>query len=110
MGAVVRWALYPFATSAPAFIASSALHGITFGVFYPTLVAATARIAGKRARHRAQSLMTSLSFDIGGAIGMPYAGWVFQRYGADWCWWAMVRFGVFACMLAASGSRAKFSG
>jgi MFS transporter, PPP family, 3-phenylpropionic acid transporter len=102
--ATLRWLLYPFAQGPVAFIALSMLHGMTFGLFFPTLVAETSRLAGSRSRHRAQSLATSIIFGVGGAAGTFLAGMMLDRYGAAACWWSMAPLSFCAFLFSSAGA------
>jgi PPP family 3-phenylpropionic acid transporter len=88
--ALLRWTGLSLTTSAAAFIGFQALHGITFGWFYPTVVTLLAARVPEHARQGAQGAFTSGTFGIGGALGMALAGAALERWqSASEVWWVM---------------------
>ncbi len=104
LAASLRWLLYPFATNTIAFVGLSALHGVSFGLFFPTVVAEVARLAGPGGRHRAQSTVASLSFGLGSGLGTFIAGTAFEAYGPAACFWSMLPLSIGATALCLSRS------
>jgi PPP family 3-phenylpropionic acid transporter len=77
----VRWALLAVATGPALVVASSALHGMTFGAFYLAAVASmTARVAPSL-RATGQSLFVAVTFGLGGLVGFSSAGWLYDAVG-----------------------------
>jgi PPP family 3-phenylpropionic acid transporter len=97
---VVRWVLLAMTTSPPAFIALNALHGVTFGLFYGTLVGLIAKKAPPEMRQSAQGIIASSSFGLGGAFGSVVCGAVLERAGAAATWWTMAAIAAFGFFLA----------
>jgi PPP family 3-phenylpropionic acid transporter len=83
---VLRWSLLAVTTGTASFLALHALHGLTFGIFFPTLVAAVAARVPEHARQGAQGLLASIAFGLGGGLGAMIAGDVLDRTSAPWVW------------------------
>ena len=98
--AVLRWALTALATSPAAFIALNALHGITFGLFFATLVAMVAARAPPQMRQAAQGVVGSSAFGLGGGVGSLLVGAVFQHVGAPAAWASMAVMAALAFVVA----------
>jgi PPP family 3-phenylpropionic acid transporter len=105
--ACLRWLGLSFATSAAAFIALHALHGITFGWFYPTVVTLLASRVPERARQGAQGAFTSGTFGIGGALGMALAGASLEQSGHASEVWRVMAWLAAASVLAALALRRR---
>ena len=86
---VLRWALTAVTTNPVLFIALNALHGVTFGLFFATLVAMIAAKAPPEMRQAAQGFVGSSSFGLGGALGSLLVGASLDHIGAQNTWWAM---------------------
>lgn len=86
---VARWLLLAFTTSPAGFIVLNALHGVTFGLFFATLVTLVAERAPPQMRQAAQGAIGSSSFGLGGAVGSLLAGGVLDRFGAQSTWLTM---------------------
>lgn len=96
---VVRWTLTAFAIDPLLFIALNALHGVTFGLFFGTLVAIVAERTPPEMRQSAQGTIGSGSFGLGGFVGSLIVGYVFGATDAQTTWLvmaaiALVGFGV----------------
>lgn len=99
--ATFRWWGLSVTTSATAFIALHALHGVTFGWFYPTVVTLLSRRVPEHARQGAQGAFTSGTFGLGGALGMALAGAALERSGsADVVWMTMAGLSAVALLAA----------
>lgn len=96
----VRWMGLALTHDGMLFIAWQALHGVTFGLFYPTIVAILASRVPDEARQSVQGLFGSLFFGVGGAIGTGVAGAVFDRWGGASTWWAMAAFSAASLFVA----------
>ena len=84
--AVVRWTLLAVTTGTASYIALHALHGLTFGIFFPTLVSAVAARVPESARQAAQGVLASLVLGFGSGLGSITAGVVFDHAGATGVW------------------------
>ncbi len=60
------------------------LHGLTFGVYHATAIAAVNLWFPGKAQGRGQALYSSLSFGAGGLLGALISGWTWDRLGAGW--------------------------
>lgn len=97
--AAVRWVAVAFTVSPGVFIALHALHGITFGLFFATLVNLIAAWAPPEMRQAAQGAIGSSAFGLGGVLGSLIAGGVLDHFGARATWLTLS--GVAALALAA---------
>lgn len=86
---LLRWAGLALTDDVVSFVAFSALHGVSFGLFYTTAVSLVAARTPAEARQGAQGVFTSMHFGIGGAIGAQVAGLSLASGGASGAWWAM---------------------
>ena len=80
-GSALRWAGMAVATSAPAIIALSLLHGLTFGAFYIACVAWVAERVPAALRARGQGLFAAVTFGLGGLVGYAGAGAGYDALG-----------------------------
>lgn len=79
----IRWLLYAFVPS-PYFITVLQLsQGITFGLFWLVALQTAVKFAPEHLRSTGQSLLTSVCFGLGGAIGGTLGGWVFDYFGSS---------------------------
>jgi PPP family 3-phenylpropionic acid transporter len=60
------------------------LHGLTFGAYHASAIAAVNEWFPGRARGRGQALYSSLSFGAGGLLGALISGWTWDDWGAGW--------------------------
>jgi PPP family 3-phenylpropionic acid transporter len=81
LASALRWAGMAAATSPPAIIALSLLHGMTFGAFYVAAVAFVAIRVPDTLRASGQALMTSVTFGLGGLLGYISAGAAYDWLG-----------------------------
>lgn len=81
LGSALRWGLLAVASGAPALIALQLLHGLTFGLFWGSAVAALARLVPPRLRATGQALFSTVVFAGGNALGYQLAGLAFDHYG-----------------------------
>ncbi|MBI1946453.1 MAG: MFS transporter [Deltaproteobacteria bacterium] len=103
--AVVRWLALAFAVSPWLFVALHALHGITFGLFFATLVNLIAERAPPEMRQAAQGTIGSSAFGLGGVLGSLVVGGVLDRFGARATWLAMAGIATLALVVAAAALR-----
>jgi PPP family 3-phenylpropionic acid transporter len=86
---VIRWTLVAFTTHPALAIALHALHGITFGLMYATLVSLLARRIPDEMRQTAQGVLGASAFGIGGALGALLTGGMLDRVGPRAAWLSM---------------------
>jgi PPP family 3-phenylpropionic acid transporter len=79
VSSALRWAGVALVSSAPALVALSLLHGMTFGAFYVASIAFMARRVPPHLRASGQALYASVTFGLGGFVGYLSAG-----AGYDW--------------------------
>ncbi len=103
--AVVRWLLLAFAVSPWVFVLLNALHGLTFGLFFATLVNLIAARAPAEMRQAAQGVIGSSAFGLGGVLGSLLVGNVLDRYGASATWLVMAGVASLALVVAALSLR-----
>jgi PPP family 3-phenylpropionic acid transporter len=86
----LRWVLLSRAEGAPAVIALQALHGLTFGLFWGSAVAALGRVVPPQLRATGQALFSAVVFGGGNALGYQLSGMAYDHYGAaaPLFWWA----------------------
>lgn len=65
-------------------VLAQCLHGITFGAYHATAVAAVHRWFGERHQSLGQALYGSMSFGAGGIVGGMLSGFLWDRWGAGW--------------------------
>jgi PPP family 3-phenylpropionic acid transporter len=89
-GSALRWVLLSRAEGAAAVIGLQLLHGLTFGLFWGSAVAALGRIVPPRLRSTGQAIFSAVVFGGGNAIGYQLAGLAYDHYGAvaPLFWWA----------------------
>jgi PPP family 3-phenylpropionic acid transporter len=61
--------------------AAQLLHAATFGVYHAAAIAAVHRLFPENLRASAQALYSSLSYGLGGGIGLLAAGWTWEALG-----------------------------
>ncbi len=81
LGSAVRWALLSRAAGAVPVAALQALHGLTFGLFWGSAMAALAALVPPRLRATGQAAFTAIVFGGGNAIGYALAGVGYDRLG-----------------------------
>jgi PPP family 3-phenylpropionic acid transporter len=74
----LRWLLLSRASSALAIVALQGLHGLTFGLFWATVVRALAEYVPPRLRVTGQALFAAVVFGAGNALGYQLAGWAYD--------------------------------
>jgi len=60
------------------------LHGLTFGAYHASAIAAINHWFPGRAQGRGQALYSSISFGAGGLLGGLLSGWTWDGVGAGW--------------------------
>lgn len=97
---VVRWLLMSVCVDPAFFVALSALHGITFGLFFGTFVQLVAERTPPEMRQAAQGIIGSGSFGLGGALGSVLVGHIFEATDAQTTWLAMAAVATLALVVA----------
>lgn len=83
--AVLRFAIMGWGVeSAALMIFGQLLHGLTFGAYHASAIAAVGRLFPGRAQGRGQALYSSISFGAGGLLGALVSGWTWDDWGAGW--------------------------
>lgn len=83
--AVLRFLLMGWGVESPAvMILVQLLHGLTFGAYHASAIAAVNLWFPGRAQGRGQALYSSLSFGAGGLLGALISGRVWDSWGAGW--------------------------
>jgi PPP family 3-phenylpropionic acid transporter len=60
------------------------MHGLTFGAYHASAIAAVNLWFPGRAQGRGQALYSSISFGAGGLLGGLISGWAWDAIGAGW--------------------------
>ncbi|MSQ55910.1 MAG: MFS transporter [Betaproteobacteria bacterium] len=89
------------AASVAILVAAQLLHALTFGTYHAAAVAVVHRLFPGPLQVRGQALYASLSYGLGGMVGMLLAGWLWQSWGPEVTFTASALFGVAGCCLAA---------
>jgi PPP family 3-phenylpropionic acid transporter len=89
-GSALRWVLLSRAEGAVAVIALQLLHGLTFGLFWGSAVAALGRVVPPQLRATGQAIFSAVVFGGGNALGYQLSGLAYDHYGvaAPLFWWA----------------------
>ena len=98
--AVIRFLLMGWGVeSVTIMIVVQLLHGLTFGAYHASAIAAVNEWFPGRAQSRGQALYSSLSFGAGGLIGALISGYTWDAWGAGWTFtlsalFALIGFGL----------------
>nr|MBL8410132.1 MFS transporter [Dechloromonas sp.] len=98
--AVVRFLLMGWGVeSAAIMVAVQLMHGLTFGAYHASAIAAVNAWFPGKAQGRGQALYSSLSFGAGGLLGALISGWTWDDWGAGWTFalasgFALIGFGL----------------
>lgn len=65
-------------------VAAQLMHGMTFGAYHASAIAAVNLWFPGKAQGRGQALYASLSFGAGGLLGALIGGWSWESWGAGW--------------------------
>lgn len=65
-------------------VAAQLMHGMTFGAYHASAIAAVNLWFPGKAQGRGQALYSSLSFGAGGLLGALIGGWSWESWGAGW--------------------------
>jgi MFS transporter, PPP family, 3-phenylpropionic acid transporter len=102
----LRWLALSFASSAPAVIGTTLLHGLTFGAFYLAALTLLASEVPPRLRSSGQALFVSVTFGLGGLIGLVLAGRFYDALGGATLFRAAAGLEVVVALLALAAPRA----
>jgi PPP family 3-phenylpropionic acid transporter len=83
-GSALRWWGVALTDTASLLIAISALHGLTFGVFYVSAVAFMSDRVPPSLRATGQALFVAATFGVGGLLGFIGSGRLYQALGGHW--------------------------
>ncbi len=89
------------AASVEILVAAQVLHALSFGTYHAAAVAVVHRLFPGPLQVRGQALYASLSYGLGGMVGMLLAGWFWQSWGPEVTFTASALFGVAGAFLAA---------
>jgi PPP family 3-phenylpropionic acid transporter len=78
----LRWALLSRADSALGIVGLQLLHGLTFGLFWTTVIRSLSLYVPPRLRATGQALFGAVVFGAGNALGLQLAGWAYDRFGS----------------------------
>lgn len=81
--------------------AAQLLHAATFGAYHAASIAAVHRLFPGRIAGRGQTLFSSLSYGLGGAIGTLLAGWTWAALGPSSSFAVSALFGAVGALLVA---------
>ena len=81
--------------------AAQLLHAATFGAYHAASIAAVHRLFPGRIAGRGQTLFSSLSYGLGGAIGTLLAGWSWEAFGPSLSFAISAAFGALGALLVA---------
>jgi PPP family 3-phenylpropionic acid transporter len=85
LAASLRFIIIGWAVASPAWlVGAQLLHGLTFGAFHASSVAALNQWFDARQQARAQALYGSVSFGAGGMVGGLLSGWMWAPLGGAW--------------------------
>ncbi|MBP6096095.1 MAG: MFS transporter [Methyloversatilis sp.] len=85
LAASIRFIVIGWAVASPAWlVGAQLLHGLTFGAFHASSVAALNQWFDARQQARAQALYGSVSFGAGGMVGGLLSGWMWAPLGGAW--------------------------
>lgn len=79
------------------------LHGLTFGAYHATSIAAVNRWFPGRTQARGQALYACVGFGAGGLFGGVISGWMWETAGASWTFGISSLFALIGLFLILSG-------
>jgi PPP family 3-phenylpropionic acid transporter len=94
---VIGWGV----ESAALLVAAQLLHAPTFGAYHAASIAAVHRLFPGRIAGRGQTLFSSLSYGLGGAVGTLLAGWSWIALGPSSSFAVSALFGAIGAVLVA---------
>ena len=100
--AAIRFVAIGWGISSLALLAAAQLlHALTFGAYHAAAIAAVHRLFSGALAVRGQALYASLSYGLGGAVGMLLAGWTWGALGPAITFSVSAAFGLAGCALVA---------
>ncbi|MBI2753245.1 MAG: MFS transporter [Betaproteobacteria bacterium] len=100
--AAVRFVAIGWGASSVALLASAQLlHALTFGAYHAAAIAAVHRLFKGPLEVRGQALYASLSYGLGGAVGMLLSGWCWSALGPSLTFTISGGFGLAGALLVA---------
>ncbi len=108
--AILRWSALAMTTSPAVFVVLHALHGVTFGLFFATLVDMIAARAPPEIRQAAQGTIGSSAFGLGGVLGSLTVGNALDHAGPRGTWLAMAGVATLALVTALVALRREPAG
>jgi PPP family 3-phenylpropionic acid transporter len=100
--AAVRFLVIGWGVGSAALLAAAQLlHAATFGAYHAASIAAVHRMFPGRIAGRGQTLFSSLSYGLGGAIGTLLAGWSWIALGPSYSFAVSALFGALGAALVA---------
>jgi PPP family 3-phenylpropionic acid transporter len=79
LGSALRWALLARTTSAHAVVALQLFHGLSYGLFWSTLVRQVTELVPVRMRATGLALTAAMVFGLANMVGSQLAGWGHDR-------------------------------
>lgn len=95
----IRWVLYSIVVDPWMIVGLQISQGITFGLFWLVAMQMTVRIVPDHLRSTGQSMLTSISFGLGGALGGTTGGWILDWQGSSTLYQLMAGFTFIAVVL-----------
>ncbi len=80
LGSAVRWALRARATHPAAVVGLQLFHGLTYGLFWSTLIQVLGHMIPGRLRATGLALNAAMVFGVGNAVGSKLAGRLYDHY------------------------------
>lgn len=81
--AALRWGIYAVTLWWPLLLFGQTLHAITFGAYHVAGVKRAHELATPETRATYQAWYSSLSFGVGGGLGLMASGFIFHYWGAE---------------------------
>lgn len=107
--AVLRFVLMGWAVaSSGTMIFVQLLHGLTFGAYHASAIAAVNQWFPGKSQGRGQALYSSLSFGAGGLLGALISGWTWDDWGAGWTFTLGAMFALLGWLLVWRWVREEF--
>lgn len=79
LGSALRWALLARTSSATAIVALQLFHGLSYGLFWSTLVTQVTDLVPARMRATGLALTSAMVFGLANMVGSQLAGWGHDR-------------------------------
>ena len=108
LASALRWALLWRASSPAAIVALQLFHGLTYGLFWTTLVKVVSEMIPARMRATGLALCSAIVFGCGNAMGAELAGLGYDHYrsvGPLFPWCAAADLGIALAVIGLLGQR-----